>query len=205
MSRKNLLVNVALIATLFVPLLPLVVVAQSSQVLGEVDIEGTTKLEKSSGVWVDGQYVGYVSELKADKKILLLPGAHEIDIRQTGYLDQVQKIIVEPAKTNTIVVSLRNDPNAIFPSGDTSEVRLKVTPERAAVFVDERFVGTVREFGRHFHSMVIAPGHHHVRIALAGYQDFSTEINVRPNQKVTIKTNLLPGSITQAPPAIKSN
>ncbi|MGA8224431.1 MAG: PEGA domain-containing protein, partial [Candidatus Acidiferrales bacterium] len=104
-----------------------------------------------------------------------------------------------------IVVSLQKDPNAIFPSGETSEVRLKVTPERAAVFVDGGFVGTAREFGGHFHSMVIAPGRHHVRIALAGYQDFATEINLRPNQKLTIKTDLLPGSITQAPPAIKAN
>jgi hypothetical protein len=205
MSLQKLLGTVTLLVILLAALFPSSVVAQSNQVLGEVDIEGTTKLEKSSGVWVDGQYLGYVSELKGDKRILLLPGAHEIDIRQTGYLDQVRNIIVEPAKTTTIVVSMQKDPNAIFPSGETSQVNLKVTPERAAVFVDGQFAGTAREFGGHFHSMVIAPGHHHVRIALAGYQDFSTEINVRPRQKLTIKTDLLPGSITQAPPAIKSN
>ena len=205
MSRQKLLGTVTLLVILFAALFPSSVVAQSNQVLGEVDIDGTTKLEKSSGVWVDGQYVGYVSELRGDKKILLLPGAHEIDIRQTGYVDQVQKIIIEPAKTTTIVVSMQKDPNAIFPSGETSQVNLKVTPERAAVFVDEQFAGTAREFGGRFHSMVIAPGHHHVRIALAGYQDFTTEINLRPHQKITIKTDLLPGSITQAPPAIKSD
>jgi hypothetical protein len=205
MSLQKLLGTVTLLVILLAALFPSSVLAQSNQVLGEVDIEGTTKLEKSSGVWVDGQYLGYVSELKGDKKILLLPGAHEIDIRQTGYVDQVQNIIVEPAKTTTIVASMQKDPNAIFPSGETSQVNLKVTPERAAVFVDGQFAGTAREFGGHFHSMVIAPGQHHVRIALAGYQDFSTEINVRPHQKLTIKTDLLPGSITQAPPAIKSN
>ena len=45
-----------------------------NQVLGEVEINGASKVEKTSGVWVDGQYVGYVKELKGDRKLLLLPG-----------------------------------------------------------------------------------------------------------------------------------
>ena len=45
-----------------------------NQVMGEVDFHGATKVEKSSGVWIDGQYVGYLKELKGMKKILLLPG-----------------------------------------------------------------------------------------------------------------------------------
>ena len=87
----------------------------------------------------------------------------------------------------------------------TSEVKLEVTPDRAAVFVDEGYVGTPKEFSGLGRAMVIAPGKHRVRIALAGYQDFTTEINLRPKQKITIKTDLIPGSITQAGPAIKSN
>ena len=42
--------------------------------MGQVEFEGKTKPEKTAGVWVDGQYVGYVNELKGDKKVLLLPG-----------------------------------------------------------------------------------------------------------------------------------
>jgi hypothetical protein len=45
-----------------------------SKVLGEVKLEGASKVEKESGVWVDGNYVGYLKELKGDKKLLLLPG-----------------------------------------------------------------------------------------------------------------------------------
>ena len=52
--------------------------AQNSDVLGEVQFEGKTKVEETSGVWVDGQYVGYLKELKASKKVLLLPGQHTI-------------------------------------------------------------------------------------------------------------------------------
>lgn len=204
MSRQMLRRFGILMGVLFGILLPSFALAQN-QVLGQVDLVGKTKVEKTAGVWVDGQYVGYVEELTGDKKILLLPGGHVINFRQTGYIEQQQEITVEPGKTTTITVSLQSDPKAKFPTGPTAEVKLKVTPDRAAVFVDDSFAGTIKEFGGVGRAMVIAPGKHHVRIALAGYQDFTTEVNLRPNQKITIKTDLVPGSITQAGPAIKSN
>ena len=54
-----------------------------NEVLGELQLEGATKVEKTSGVWIDGQYLGYLKELKRSKKILLLPGEHKIAVRQT--------------------------------------------------------------------------------------------------------------------------
>src|SRR5271156_3658815 len=72
--------------------------AAPNQILGEVQFEGKDKAEKTAGVWVDGQYVGYASELKGDKKIMLLPGQHEVSLRQSGYLTLTQTILVEPAK-----------------------------------------------------------------------------------------------------------
>ena len=36
--------------------------AQESKVMGEVRFEGPTKIEKDSGVWVDGDYVGFLKE-----------------------------------------------------------------------------------------------------------------------------------------------
>jgi hypothetical protein len=204
MSRLKLLGAGILLASLLALFLPSVVLAQN-QVLGEVKIQGKTKVDNTSGVWVDGQYVGYVKELKGDKRVLLLPGEHEIAVRQAGYIEQVLKVTVEPGKMTTIGISMQKDTTAQFPRGVTSEVKLKVTPDRAAVFVDGGYVGTPKEFSGLGRAMVIAPGKHRVKIALAGYQDFTTEINLRPNQKITIKTELIPGSITQAGPAIKSN
>jgi hypothetical protein len=146
-----------------------------------------------------------VNELVGDKKLLLLPGEHEIAVRQAGYIEEVREVTVEPGKKSTIAISMRTDPRALFPSGVISKIKLDVTPDRAAVFVDDGYVGTPKEFGGLGRAMVIAPGKHHVRIALAGYQDFTTEINLRPKQKITIKTDLLPGSITQAGPAIRND
>lgn len=196
MKRPKVFSLGILFAALIAALFPPVAAAQNNRVLGQVDIQGKTNLDKSSGVWADGQYVGFVKELKGDKKLLLLPGDHQIDIRHAGYIAVSEKVDVEPGKTTTISVHLLRDPHAQFPHGVTSEIKLDVTPDRAAVFVDGGYVGTPHDF-------VIAPGKHQIRIALAGYKDFTTEVNLRPNQKITIKTDLLPGN---APgPAVKQD
>jgi PEGA domain len=173
----------ALVAALF----PAIAAAQNNRVLGQVEIQGKTNIDKSSGVWADGQYVGFVKELKGDKKLLLLPGEHKIEVRHAGYIAVTENVNVEPGKKVTLSVHLVRDPHAIFPHGVTSQIKLDVTPDRAAVFVDGGYVGTPHDF-------VIAPGKHQIRIALAGYRDFTTEVDLRPGQKMTIKTDLVPGN-----------
>ncbi len=175
-----------------------------SQVLGEVQLVGKTNADKTSGVWVDGQYVGYVNELKDNNKILLLPGEHEIAVRQSGYTDFRQKIVVEPRKKIVLQVVMLKDPRTHLPNV-TSQIKLQVTPVRAAVFVDDAFAGTVGEFSGVGHGMLVSPGKHRIKIALPGYQAFDTEVNLLAQQKIMIKTDLLPGSITQAGPSIKEN
>jgi hypothetical protein len=192
-----------LLAVFSLAFLSVVVRAQTS-IQGELQFVGSTKAEKTAGVWIDGQYVGYVSELKDVKKVMLLPGQHEISMRQTGYLDMTQTYVVEPGKKLVITVKLDKDPKAQF-SAVTSEVKLKVTPERAAVFVDGNFAGYVQQFSGMGRGMLVSPGPHHIKIALAGFQEFDTDVNLLPKQKMTIKTDLVAGSITQAPPAIKQN
>jgi hypothetical protein len=167
----------------------------TNQVLGQVNFEGKTNIDKSSGVWVDGQYLGYVSELKGNKKVLLVPGKHEIAVRQVGYKDITESIEVGPGSTTIVNVRMEKDPNAVH-SNVTGEVKLQVTPDRAAVFVDGRYAGFVHQFGGVKRAMLIAPGKHHIKIALPGYRDFETDITVQANQKVTVKTELAPASIT---------
>src|SRR5260370_25168979 len=71
-------------------------VVGQNEVMGELVFEGQTNLERDSGVWVDGNYVGYLKELKGRKRIMLLPGKHQVIVRQSGYEDYVQKVVVEP-------------------------------------------------------------------------------------------------------------
>ena len=175
-----------------------------NQVMGEVHFIGPTKVEKSSGVWVDDQYVGYVKELQGNKKVLLLPGQHQIAVRQAGYRDFKQTIVVEPGQTLDVKIRMEKDPGAEY-SKITGEIKLQVTPDRAAVFLDGAFAGHVHDFGGVKRAMLVAPGKHHIKVALPGYQAFDTDVDLLPNQKITIKTDLPPGSITQAGPSIKKN
>lgn len=199
--------NVALLASFLLTIFPLGSRAQNQQpppnkVLGRVDFVGHTKLEKTAGVWVDEQYVGYVDELKNDKEVLLLPGKHHLSIRQTGYLDQDQDISVSPGGATQVTVALQANPKAEF-SPVNAQVKLSVTPDRAAVMVDGKFAGIVHDFGGVGRSMLVAPGKHHVVIDLVGYQPFETDIDVQANQKVTIKTDLVQGSVSDTAPALK--
>jgi PEGA domain len=175
-----------------------------NQIMGELGFAASTKAEKTAGVWVDGQYVGFVNELKDDKKVLLLPGEHEISVRQTGYFDLTQKIVTEPAKKTILTVRLQKNPQAQF-SAVNGEIKLEVTPERAAVFVDGHFAGTVNQFRGAGHAMLIAPGNHHIKIDLVGYQPFETDVTLLAKQKITVKTDLAPGTVQQADPAVKNN
>jgi hypothetical protein len=170
--------------------------------MGEVKFEGATGLEKDSGVWIDGEYVGYVKELKGDKKILLLPGKHEISVRQSGYADWVREIIVEPGQTHNVRVAMHLIPGA-HPPDVTATLKLTVQPGRAAVFLDNNYVGHAGELGGSVHSLLVSPGKHKVRVALPGYRTFETEVELLAGQKSEVKTELVKGSIEQASSEIK--
>jgi hypothetical protein len=173
-----------------------------NQVMGEVKFEGTTKTEKDAGVWIDGQYVGYLKELKGSKKIMLLPGEHEISVRQSGYDDFKKTVVVEPGQTQILNAVLLKSPRATAPD-ITSTLKLNIEPKRAAVFLDDKYVGHASEFGGKFRSMLISPGKHRIKVELPGYRTYDTEINLLAGQKTEVKTILVPGSIEQAGPLIK--
>ena len=173
-----------------------------NQVMGELVLVGQTSLERDSGVWVDGNYVGYLKELKGKKKVLLLPGEHEVIVRQSGYQDFVQKVVIEPGERRLVSVTLHLAPRATVPDV-TATLKLKIKPGRAAVFLDEKYVGHAGEFGGKFRSMRISPGKHKIRVELPGYRTFVTEVDLLANQESEIKTQLIPGSIQQNSPVIK--
>src|SRR5260370_25898677 len=87
-----------------------------NHVMGGVQFEGATKVERGSGVWIDGQYVGFLKELKGDKKVMLLPGEHEISVRQAGLDDFVRKILVEPGQKQTVRVAMQKSAGWLTPS-----------------------------------------------------------------------------------------
>jgi hypothetical protein len=167
--------------------------AKNNEVLGEIRFQADNAAAKSAGVWVDGRYIGYLTELKGSKKLLLLPGEHEISVREAGFRSVDQKISVQPDQIQVLHVTLVKDPRAQYPTV-SAEVKLSIDPDRAAVFVDDQFAGHAHEFGGAGRAMLLSPGKHRIQISLPGYQSFNTEIEVRANQKYDIKTQLPHGT-----------
>src|SRR5580658_2392321 len=105
--RMLLLVATLLItAPIYIPAVFTSTVSAGNRVMGEIQFEGRSKIERTSGVWVDGEYVGYLKELKGSKKVLLLPGEHVITVRQNGYQDFTEKIAVQPGQKQVIRVAM---------------------------------------------------------------------------------------------------
>ena len=129
---------------------------------------------------------------------LLLPGKHEVVVRQDGYLDFRRNVTVQPGQTLDIPVLMRKDPQSVYASVP-SKLKLNVDPGRAAVFVDGHFAGHASEFGR---GMLLNPGKHQVMIDLPGYRAFQATVNLLPRQTAVLKTSLLPGGIEQANPLL---
>jgi len=176
--------------------------SQSNKVMGEVRFEGKSKVERDSGVWIDGEYVGFLKELKGNKKVLLLPGEHQLEVRQSGYENFARKIVVEPGQVQTVQVAMHLLPGARAPEV-TAMLKITVQPGRAAVFLDDKYIGHAGELGGAVHSLLISPGKHRIKIELPGYRTFETEVNLLQGQKSEVKTELVKGSIEQAGPDVK--
>ncbi len=161
--------------------------AQQSQPMGEVRFTADNQDQKDSGVWIDGKYAGYVKELKGNREVMLPPGEHEILIRQAGYKDFTKKLVVEADQIQTIAVVLEENPKLTYPGDNAAELRLDIRPKRAAVFVDDGYMGHGSDFGGRFHSMLVSPGKHRLKVALGGYKTYETEIDAAASVKSEMK------------------
>ena len=176
--------------------------AAENELLGKIDFSGKSHVERTSGVWIDGQYVGYLKELKDTKEVLLLPGDHTITVRQNGYRDFTANVRVQAGKTKHLDVAMQKAVTQPLPRV-VAEVKIDATPARAAVFMDGQFVGHVGEFKGPGRGMLVAPGAHRFEIALPGYQTFTTDLQPAGNQKVEIKTDLIYNDAPLAGPLVE--
>ncbi|MEM7282374.1 MAG: PEGA domain-containing protein, partial [Pseudomonadota bacterium] len=171
--------------------------AGRNEVLAELQFKAASRVEKSAGVWVDGQYLGFLKELKRKKKVVLLPGPHQISIRRVGYENFDREINFEPGQVLRLHVAMNENEQAEYPV-DTARVRVNVEPNRAAVFVDDKYVGYVDRFDGRRQGLLVAPGKRRFKVTLPGYQTFETEMTVNANQDYEISTTLQKGSIKEA-------
>src|SRR5256885_12771590 len=141
--------------------------ASDNQVLAELRFMAHNGAEKKAGVWVDGQYVGFVKELNGDKKMLLLPGKHEIVVRQAWYQDYVEQALLEPGEIHTIKLAMAKESH-VATAGGISQLKIEATLLPGAAFLDKEFAGHDAEFDGVWQTQLLTPGKHTVQDALPG-------------------------------------
>jgi hypothetical protein len=171
---------------------------------GEVEIQAASRIERSAGVWLDGQYVGAVNELDNRGRLVLLPGEHELTFKLIGYEDVTSTIVVEPGVRQDYRIAMTGSADAVYPEkANTAQLRVDVKPDDAAIFVNESFVGRSDRFGAR-KGMRLSPGDYRVTIALPGYQSFDAELSLRAGQTYEIKTELTKGPVEDQAPELSA-
>jgi hypothetical protein len=72
------------------------------------------------------------------------------------------------------------------------ELRLKVHPRDAQVFIDGSYAGRVDEFDGIFQSLRLEEGEYQVEIVLPGYEPLAFNVRIFPGQKTTYEGDLIP-------------
>lgn len=169
----------------------------ANPMLAEVEIDAASRAERNAGVWVDGQYVGYVRQLRGSSRLALLPGRHDLTFKLVGYEDVHREVTLEPGERYEYRLSMQERAALEFPAKEeTASIVLDVDPKDAAVFVNDRYAGHVDRFdgGR---GMRLRAGTYRLKITLPGYRPFETEMTLQPSQRYEIRTALAKGTIAE--------
>lgn len=153
-----------------------------------------TRVEKLAGVWVDGQYVGYVDQFKGRDTLTLAPGKHSLIVRESGMTDMTRELNLAPGGALDLMVKLPEpDPSSAI-AGGPGELKIMIAPESAAVYVDGKFAGPAVQFGSVGRVLRLPEGKHEVRISQSGYKDYVTSVDISSSERQTIEWRLDPAS-----------
>ncbi len=76
------------------------------------------------------------------------------------------------------------------PRAERSRLVIRVEPADAAVYVDDRFVGTADELASMDKGIVVTPGKHTVTVSRPGYRDNSSDVDVAAGRSETVEVEL---------------
>lgn len=191
--RRLVLAIAALLILVAVSPAPAQQTAQQADSPGELQILTSHETEKDSGVWIDGEYVGYLRDFWGNKKILLPAGEHEVSVRKFGYKDFTQKIQTETAQVQLLPIMMELDLSAQYPTENTATLKITANPPEAAVLIDGTYVGYASQVSGLFKSLTVTAGRRRVRVEMQGYRTFETEVELPAGRTSEIRTTLEKG------------
>ena len=75
---------------------------------------------------------------------------------------------------------------------DTGELRLRIHPRDAQVFVDGYFAGVVDDFDGTFQSLRLEQGGHKIEVRMPGFETLEVDVHIQPNRTMTLREELRP-------------
>ena len=162
---------------------------------GELQIATSSETEKDSGLWIDSEYIGYLREFWGNKKISLSPGEHELTVRKFGYKPFTQTFQIDSGKTYYLPIHMELDVTTQYPTKNTANLRITVSPPEAAVLIDGAYVGYVRQIGGLFKTktLPVRAGKHDIRIEMQGYSPYETLVELTAGERYEIRTAMPKG------------
>jgi len=164
----------------------------------------------SAEVWVDGKFVDEAKELDGDPSYLWLQrGPHHLVIYKGGYKRFEEDVEVQVARKTELKVRLEKGDSeppgkrtaepqrlerprsaggvsvaeAAPRSRERGELRLRVQPEDATVYVDGEFRGT----GRELRTLHLSAGHHRIELVRPGFRSLEKELEVETGRSVELE------------------
>jgi len=132
---------------------------------------------------MDGKYRGQTPQTLTS----VSAGKHTIELDLAGYYDWTSALSVSPGVTSSISAHL-----SPIPSETTGAIDVVSYPAGADVFLDEKYQGRTPSAGVYTISNVQVGGHT-VRVALSGYQDYTTSVIVSAATTSHVTATLQPG------------
>jgi hypothetical protein len=137
-----------------------------------------------AGIFIDGNYVGPAANFGVPRTYDVAAGEHEIKLVEPRYQDLTKKVTIEAGKTAVMKEHMTKleEPKAPF-----GKIHFENADHFAAVYVNDKYMGHVDEFGNFAQSLKLAPGTYEMKIAPRNGAPIVKTVTVEANKTVTVQ------------------
>jgi len=160
---------------LFLPLLAL------AQKTGSLCVKANPS---RAGVFVEGKYLGPASNFGVARTYSVEPGDHEVMLVEPRYEELTTKVTIQPGKKTAISQTMKAVPLVKPPFGS---LRTQNPDKFAVVYVNDRFMGHVDEFGNPFQGLFLNPGEYTVKIVPLNGLPLTQSFKIEADKTVIVK------------------
>ena len=137
-----------------------------------------TSTPSGADITLDGRPIGE----KTPHSVPIDPGPHTIKLTLAGYQDWTKSVQVTGGETTNVHATLTQIPGAVTVTSTPSGVEIYVE-----TYLGDSYVGKTPHT-----NTKVSPGHYTIKLTLAGYQDWTKELQVRGGETTDVHATLTP-------------